>query len=224
MDAAMDTRSIVDISRGTGRKRIHTMNQPRTSDRAHEKALIDACKRGDQASWEQLYVSYRPDVARALYRVVGKCDELQDLVQTVFVRVLKGLAGFECRAKLSTWLCAISTNVAMEYIRKAKKNRVVFDEAAPLRLVDSSPSPARKAIESHEMEMLKKALMKLSEKKRKVLLMHDLMQVPAEEIAGILKIPHATVRTRLFHARKETARRFARMEKASLENKGGGLS
>ncbi len=199
--------------------RIRSVTSGDTPTRSEERALIDACKRGDQASWERLYLSYRPYVARALFRVVGKCDELQDLVQTVFVRVLKGLEGFEGRAKLSTWLCAISTNVAMEYIRKAKKNRVVFDEMAPLRLVDSSPSPAHRAVQSSEMAQLKKALTKLSKKKRIVLLMHDLMQVPAEEIAGILNIPHATVRTRLFHARRETASRMARMEKNS-----GGLS
>jgi RNA polymerase sigma-70 factor (ECF subfamily) len=175
-----------------------------------EQALLDGCRRGDAGCWEQLYGLHRATAARALFRILGPCSELEDLVQTVFLRVLAGLDRFEGRSRFSTWLGAISANVAMEHLRKSKKNRVVLDEAAPERLVDPRPGPARQAVGRQELDRLQACMGRLTEKKRMVLLLHDVQQIPAEEIAWLLDIPQATVRTRLFHARRELARRMAR--------------
>lgn len=176
-----------------------------------EQALIEGCRQGDAVCWERLYLSYRRVAGRALYRILGRCDEIEDLVQTVFVRVLKGLPGFEGRSRFSTWVSAIATNVAMEYLRKAKKHRVVLDERTPEELVDDRPAPDREAVRSEEIAHLQRCLQKLTHRKRNVLLMHDFLQIPTHEIAFMMDIPKATVRTRLFHARREMARRMARL-------------
>ena len=175
-----------------------------------EKLLLIGCRKGDQACWERLYVSHRQAVARALFRVLGPTDELEDLVQTVFLRVYKGLDRFEGRSRFLTWVCGISTYVAMEYIRKRKKNREFPDELAGERLVDPGPDPSRQLVSKQELGLLQREMEKLSVKKRNVLMMHDFMQIPTDEIAFMMDVPQATVRTRLFHARNEMARKMAR--------------
>jgi len=175
-----------------------------------ESTLLDGCRRGDPDAWRQLYLGYRQEAARALSRVLGPCNELEDLVQIVFLRVHRRLHGFEERSRFSTWLRGICTYVALEHIRKRRRNREMPDEHVADRLVDPAPDPGRRAVTRQSLEKFQASLNKLNKAKRNILVMHDLMEIPSHEIAWMMDIPPATVRTRLFHARKELARRMAR--------------
>jgi RNA polymerase sigma-70 factor (ECF subfamily) len=171
-----------------------------------ERELIRGCLEGNQASWRQFYETYRDEARAVLYRVLGPVADLEDLVQTVFIKVYKTLGRFEGRSKISTWLYRICVHVAMDHLRQKKRRKPTSDleSAPPLTNGRADPSQVAEMIEA--VEHLQQALTRIKEPKRTVLVLHDLMEVPAEEIASELNAPVPTVRSRLFYARRELAR------------------
>ena len=171
-----------------------------------EMELIRGCLEGNQASWRRFYETYRDEARAVLYRVLGPVADLEDLVQTVFIKVYKTLGRFEGRSKISTWLYRICVHVAMDHLRKKKRQKPTSDlESAP-PLTNGRADPSRVAEMIEAVEHLQEALERIKEPKRTVLVLHDLMEVPAEEIAATLNAPVPTVRSRLFYARRELAR------------------
>lgn len=180
--------------------------------REHEAALIAGCQRGDSDCWQQLFVQYRQDAWRILYKMLGPVSDLEDLVQQVFMKVHRSMVSFEGRSRFSTWLYRICVHVAMDHLRQKKRRREVLDDEAANMLVDPQADPAARVAQKEAAQMLNQALAKLKEEKRNVIVLHDLMEITAEDIALSLNIPSATVRTRLFYARRELAKILAKQK------------
>ena len=173
---------------------------------SEERELVKGCLEGNQASWRRFYETYRDEARAVLFRVLGPVADLEDLVQTVFIKVYRTLNRFEGRSKISTWLYRICVHVAMDHLRQKKRKKPTADlESAP-PLADGRADPSRVAEMIEAVEHLQQALARIKEPKRTVLVLHDLMEVPAEEIASTLNAPVPTVRSRLFYARRELAR------------------
>ncbi len=177
-----------------------------------EKELIAGCRRGEPACWQRLFVEYRPDAWRILCRILGSTDELEDLVQQVFIKVHRSLGRFEGRSRFSTWLYRICVHVAMDHLRKKKRRREVPDMDAVEALADPGADPGAVILRKEVAARLNRALARLKEAKRNVVVLHDLMEVPTEEISRSLGVPAATVRTRLFYGRRELARHLSKQK------------
>jgi RNA polymerase sigma-70 factor (ECF subfamily) len=175
-----------------------------------ERELIAGCQRGDQACWQRLIQIHREDAWRILARLLGPDSELEDLVQKVFIKVHRSLGRFEGRSRFTTWLYRICVHVAMDHLRHKRRSREVPDPDTVAAQADPGADPSDALVQRQAAERLNRALAHIKEAKRNVLVLHDLMEVPAEEIALSLGIPAATVRTRLFHGRRELARHLAR--------------
>jgi RNA polymerase sigma-70 factor (ECF subfamily) len=175
-------------------------------------ALIQRAKDGDARALEEVLRRYAPDVARIAHRMLGPSGDLDDVVQEALFQVARSLHGFQGHSKFSTWLYRVVSNVARMHLR-AKASRPVLDFAEPNQLARSAASdatPEAEAERSDDVRALYRCLDGLSEKKRTVLVLHDLEGVPAAEIARIVEVPLLTVRTRLFYARKELYAALAR--------------
>lgn len=168
--------------------------------------LIARAKEGDTSAFRQLFVRHQAKVARIVYRMIGPSPDVEDVVQDVFLNVYRSLPSFRGDAKFSTWLYRLATNVTRMHLRRGRSRPRFADVEVP-----ETPRHGAKAPETPDQEVeraervraLYRLLDKLSEKKREVLVLHDLEGVPAKEIAETLEIPVLTVRTRLFYARKE---------------------
>jgi RNA polymerase sigma-70 factor (ECF subfamily) len=183
-------------------------NSDKSLERAAEQELIQACLRGDSEAWQSLYRSYRDIVWAVLHRMLGPDSDLEDLVQTVFMKVVRTLNNFEGRSRLSTWLYRICVHVAMDYLRKKSRARPTTDLDNIATPAHPGPDPSEEAERREAMRLLGSALGRMKESKRTVLVLHDLMEVDAQEIARMLGKPIPTVRSRLFYARRELARRL----------------
>jgi RNA polymerase sigma-70 factor, ECF subfamily len=135
-------------------------------------------------------------VWRVLTRFGAPPDELEDLVQDVFVIVHRKLPTFRREARVSTWLFAICRKVAAGARRKALVRRVVLDVLGLERRRNVSPEPGV----HHD---LARAVSRLSEVKRVTLLLHDVDGMSPSEIATLFGCPEATVWTRLRLAWKD---------------------
>jgi RNA polymerase sigma-70 factor (ECF subfamily) len=175
-----------------------------------ERDLVRACLRDEQAAWQRLYENYREEAWAVLYRILGPTSELEDLVQTVFIKVVRTLHRFEGRSRISTWLYRICVHVAMDYLRKKGRRKPEYDLDAIAPPAAPGPDPHQQLVCKEAIVILGRALSKMKEAKRTVLVLHDLMEVSAAEIASMQGVPTPTVRSRLFYARRELARLLSR--------------
>lgn len=171
--------------------------------------LVERCQRGEREALAQFYRTYRGDVLRTLYRVLGpRREELDDLVQEVFIEVFRSIPRFRGEAKVSTWLYRVSVNVALQRLRKRRRLAEVPSESGPEGRDEQTP---QRALEARErMRAVYRILDGLSPKKRVVFVLHEIEGREPREIAGIVGAPVLTVRTRLHYARKEFFLRASR--------------
>jgi RNA polymerase sigma-70 factor, ECF subfamily len=171
---------------------------------ADEQPLIARAAAGDTAAFRQLYDRHRSDVARLVYRMLGPRNEVDDVIQEVFVQVYKSLKDFRGQSKFSTWLHRVTVNVVLMH-RRAARSRPAFADEPPAEpsLRSAELAPDEDAQRRERMRAFSRLLSRLADKKRIVFVLHELEGVPPSEIAKIVGAPVLTVRTRLFYARRE---------------------
>jgi len=176
---------------------------------ADEADLIERCRAHERAAHDELYHRFRRQVAGNLYRVLGDRNDLDDLVQEVFVIAFRGLDKFRGDARLSTWLYRICVNVALGRIRTRKRRPAAvgvqdLDSAnADPSLTERPETPERSLERRQDQERVYRALDTLAPKKRIVLYLHEIEGLDLKEIAYLVDSNPVTVRTRLFYARRE---------------------
>ncbi|MCB9600811.1 MAG: sigma-70 family RNA polymerase sigma factor [Sandaracinus sp.] len=166
--------------------------------------LVARAKEGDQAAFQALFRQHRDAVARTVHRFLGPSADLEDVVQDVFVHVYRSLPSFRGDAKFTTWLYRLTANVTKMHLRRARSRPRFADVQVPEATDDATAGRPDELVERNErVAALYRLLDRLSDKKRTVLVLHDLEGLQAKEIAEIVDCPVLTVRTRLFYARKE---------------------
>lgn len=170
-----------------------------------DAALIARAQQGDTAAFRLLFRRHQGTVSRIVYRMIGPSPDVEDVVQDVFLNVYRSLPSFRGDAKFSTWLYRLATNVTRMHLRRGRSRPRFADQEVPEAPRDGAPieTPEVEVERAQRVRALYRLLDTLSDKKREVLVLHDLEGVPAKEIAEALDIPVLTVRTRLFYARKE---------------------
>jgi RNA polymerase sigma-70 factor (ECF subfamily) len=172
----------------------------------------------------------RPDVHAHCYRMLGSLEEAEDAVQETLLRAWRARAGFEERSSPRTWLWRIATNVCID--ARARRSRralpidlgpasvqAVPDGEARLDLPWLDPYPDRllsagsgrpevtyQLKESVELAYIA-ALQRLPPRQRAALLLHEVLELPAVEIAEVLDTTVASVTSALQRARAELRRR-----------------
>lgn len=159
--------------------------------------LIRSCVQGQTHSFRQLYRRHQQKVRSLLFQLCGS-DEIDDLVQEVFLRVWKGLPKLKQIDTFSTWLYRITWNVATDRRRNFAKRREQFQTIAKQT---ETQQPDQGLAHLHYADLVHRGLNCLSFDHRTILVLHDLQDIPQKEVAEILKIPPGTVKSRLFHAR-----------------------
>jgi len=165
--------------------------------------LVARAQRGDRGAFTELFRRHRADVARLVFRVLGRPADVEDVVQEVFLQVHKSLGDFRGQSKFGTWLHRVTINVVL-MARRSARSRPVFAEP-PAREPASlhTPGPDEEVARLRRMAAFQRLLDRLPEKKRVVFILHELEGMSPTEIAAVVDAPVLTVRTRLFYARKE---------------------
>ncbi|MCC6623728.1 MAG: RNA polymerase sigma factor [Deltaproteobacteria bacterium] len=178
---------------------------PFTVSVTHAKTRDEVVSQPEALDFDVVYREQRTRVLSIVRSVVGPTDELEDVVQLVFIEVHRCLPRFEGRSRLSTWLYRIAVNVALQHLRKKRRRRwLVFgadEQDGPIELV--APDDMGRVEDRQVLAHVQDSVARLSEKKRVVWQLHELQGLEPQEIADILDIPMNTVRSRLLAARKE---------------------
>ena len=169
-----------------------------------DQELVRRAARGDQEAFGELVRIYENQIFRLARRICTDPEDAADVAQEAFLAAWKGLPNFRQEAEFSTWLYRLTTNAAIDHLRRAKKQRgdvSLDDEEAALDAVDSGPSPQRAAEMREVQSAVSGAMDQLSDDHRQVLVLRELRQLSYEEIADELGMDIGTVKSRISRAR-----------------------
>ncbi len=170
-----------------------------------EAELIAGCRAGNQQALDELVKRYHGAVLRVCVSLLGSRD-VEDLVQDIFIKILRRIDSFEGRSSLFTWIYEITANHCRDELRRRKYRRWFSLQSLPAEAVEqikSNEASASDQMERDELHgQLRQALNQLEPKYRELIVLRDLEELSYEEIARLNKMAVKLVKSRLFQARK----------------------
>ena len=148
-----------------------------------------------------LFARHHVRVYRFVLRIVRNEAGAEDLISEVFLDVWRQADRFEGRSAVSTWLLAIARFKALSSMRRRPDEEL--DEEAAGAIEDASDTPEVSLQKKDKSGLLRKCLEQLSREHREVIDLVYYHEKSVEEVAEIVGIPEATVKTRMFYARKK---------------------
>jgi RNA polymerase sigma-70 factor, ECF subfamily len=217
-----------------------------TSATAHEQELLQSARNGDEAAYASLVERYRGELQAHCYRMLGSVHDAEDALQDALLRAWRGVARFEGRSSLRSWLYTIATNTCLNAIERRPKRVLPLDygpatdphdgiglpsiesvwvEPFPdqgLGLEDGYAAPeARYEVrESVELAFVA-ALQHLPANQRAALILREVLGFSAQEVAESLETSVQSVNSALQRARKTVDERLPeRSQQATLRSIG----
>jgi RNA polymerase sigma-70 factor, ECF subfamily len=155
--------------------------------------------------FDDLYAKYHHDVFQFLFYMVKDRQLAEDLVQEVYIRVLKSYDRFEGKSSEKTWLFSIARNVAIDSFRKQKgwKQRIIekFDWSTN-QVSDRHPIPEEIMIQNEDVQIMYQCLEQCTLDQRMVIIMRYLQELSISETAEALKWTESKVKTTQHRALK----------------------
>jgi RNA polymerase sigma-70 factor, ECF subfamily len=199
----------------------------------NEPNLLAAAKRGDEAAFGRLVAPYRRELHAHAYRMLGSPADAEDALQEALLGAWRGLAGFEGRSSLRSWLYTITTNASLKAIRRRPKRVLPIDYAPPadprerqdepllesvwiepspdehLFVEDDTASPEARYEERESVELAFIAVLQhLPARQRAVLILRDVLGFSAREAAEVLETTPVSIDSALQRAHKTVEERL----------------
>lgn len=180
-----------------------------SSASADDLRLIDRCLKGDRNALDDLVRKYQQRTYQFAYRLTNDMDAASDLTAETFVRAYTNLHRFRQESQFSTWLFRILTNCFLDQKKKDKLRKhqsledlVTTGEGEVERQFESEQdSPLEEAEKGERNRLLVRAIRKLPDYQRAMIVMYHVEMLSYEEIAATLDLPIGTVKSRLNRAR-----------------------
>jgi RNA polymerase sigma-70 factor (ECF subfamily) len=170
---------------------------------ASDPDLVRRFQQGQEEAFVQLMRRHERRVYNLAYRMLGDAEEARDAAQETFLSCFRNLGKFRGDAAFSTWLHRIAANVCFDALRKRSKGPV---EAIRFHEPVAAPDHGDQTATSIDVQ---RALLSVSPEFRAVLILHEIQDVPVEEIAAALELPVGTVKSRLHRGRVTLGRALA---------------
>jgi RNA polymerase sigma-70 factor (ECF subfamily) len=166
-----------------------------------DEVLISRIANGDRLAMQVLFARHHVRVYRFVLRLVRNEATAEDLISEVFLDVWRQAAKFEGRSAVSTWMLSIARFKALSALRR--KPEYELDEETAEAIEDHSDDPEVTLAKKDKGALLREAMSALSVEHREVIDLVYYHEKSVEEVARIVDIPEATVKTRMFYARKK---------------------
>jgi len=172
-----------------------------------DEVLIRRIANGDQLAMRSLFARHRLAIYRWLLRLVDDEALADDLLSDVFLAVWRKAGSFERRSSVSTWLLAIARHKALSARRRRRD--VEFNNDLASTVADPADNPELVLERKNREELLRHSLARLSPEHGEVIDLTYYHGKSIKEIAEIVGINEATVKSRTFYARKKLAQLVA---------------
>jgi RNA polymerase sigma-70 factor (ECF subfamily) len=179
-----------------------------------EAALAARLMAGDGSAFDAFVERFRTKIFRYSFLNCGRRDEAEEVVQETLLKVFQNFGQLQDAAHVKAWVFRIAKNACLERRRRsvfAPERELSLDELRPgakddgrglkFEIADWRIGPEQEAYRGELHRMVEEAVRELPEAYRSVLLLRDVEELPAREVAEVLEISEDLVRTRLHRAR-----------------------
>jgi RNA polymerase sigma-70 factor (ECF subfamily) len=177
-----------------------------------DDAIVQLIQAGQaEQAFERLVPAYRRRVIGLGYSLLRDRAAAEDLAQEVFVKLWQALPRYDGRARLSTWIYAITRNAAISALRARRRSVSMSDPAVFEEVESREPAPES----GHEDASLWRQVEALPDKQRQAVILYYQDERTVDEVAAMMGMPVNTVKTHLHRARASLA---ALLGKSGQEN------
>lgn len=176
---------------------------------SRDLALVAAAQSGSAAAFAELREVYSPRVYRTIFAITKNHEDAEDASQDAFLRAFLALKNFEGRANFYSWLTRIAINSALMLLRKRRSRPELSfangsehnEELQAFEFPDASPTPEQICEQRQRQIRLMRAIRKLEPRLRAVVEIQMRHDCSVRDIAEMLQISEAAVKSRLYRAR-----------------------
>ncbi len=195
-----DTKNSSDIE--SGRKNA-------SASSLEDDKLVAAAIKGDQSAFSLIMEKYQKPLYFHLIKMVKDKEHVEDLVQEAFMKAFDNLSSYSTNYAFSTWLYRITTNHAIDYLRKKKLQTLSIHEPVKtrdgemnLQLEDEKASADNRVMKKERSQIIHEAIDHLPEKYRVVIKLRHFEELSYDEISEQLDLSLGTVKAHIFRARE----------------------
>jgi len=179
--------------------------------------LVAKALQGNQKAFRAIVERHHATAYSVVRAILGNRDDVEDVLQNVYIKVYRGLAGFRGDARLSTWIYQIARNEAINAARRRRPDAQPIEEIAV-----PAPESANPEAEYGKQERgrhLEMAMAGLEENYRVALELRYMGERSYEEIAEVMGLPMGTVKTYIHRGKAQLRRTMARHQQPVFERK-----
>lgn len=173
---------------------------------SRDEDLVRRFLSGDRAAFAALVERHERRVYNLALRMTGREEDARDATQDAFLTVLRKLSSFRGEAAFTTWLHRVTVNACYDLLRKRQRQPMLERGASEDRPAIEPPPVPDHADTSDLSIDVQRALLEVPEDFRVVMILHDVRDLPHDEVARILGVPVGTVKSRLHRGRIALAR------------------
>lgn len=178
-----------------------------------DRELVEGCRRGEREAFRVLFETYKDKIYSIALRFSGDQALAMDIAQDTFLKLYSSIADFRGDSQFSTWVYRLVVNSCLDHKRRSWRMIPIADE---LLAVMRAPGDALNAVIRTQMsERVQRAVEKLPEEQRIVVVLRYTEGLAYEQIAEVIGCSMGTVASRLNRAHRALERRLANLKGAA---------
>jgi RNA polymerase sigma-70 factor (ECF subfamily) len=178
-----------------------------------ERDLVERCLARDERAYRELVRRYQGAVMNLAWKITGSADDAAEVAQETFIRVLRSLGTYDPSRPFRTWLFKITSNLALDAIRRRKRRPIALedlaDEEGPaIDPADTGPAPDEGYRIEQSDARFESLVRELPEHYQAILFLRYQQELSYEEIAESMSMPLGTVKVRIHRAHEMLRRKL----------------
>jgi|SRR5437867_5523415 len=178
-----------------------------------DEELVRRAQADDDRAFGELVSRYETKVFSLALKMVRNPEDAEDILQDTFLRAYRGIKSFKGHSTFSTWIYRITANSALMRLRKKQLPTVSIEDAdereTPVSIADWAPGPVEQLLSQELQQVMDEAIEALPAEFRQVFVLRDIEEISNAEVAEILDLSVAAVKSRLHRARLKVRNRLA---------------
>ena len=178
-----------------------------------DEQLVRKSQEDDERAFGELVSRYESKVYSLALKMLRNPEDAEDVLQDTFLRAYRGIKSFKGNSTFSTWIYRITANSALMRLRKRQLPTVSIDDAdereAPINIADWAPGPVEQMLNQETQAAMTEAIDALPPEFRQVFVLRDIEELSNAEVAEILDLSVAAVKSRMHRARLNVRNRLA---------------
>ncbi len=167
-----------------------------------DEQIIEKVLKDDKDIYIEIIKRYEKKLSHYLRKFICDQDEIEDVLQVVFIKTYKNLYGFDQTKKFSSWIYRIAHNEAVNHLKKKRSTKICLDDIE-YKLVDDKVNLNEGIDKNFLKKDIEKIMSSLNIKYREPLLLFFFEEKSYEEISDILRIPKNTVGTLILRGKRQ---------------------